>query len=328
METVQKPDLQYLEKLNNITTQPIFILGLHRSGTSILYKVLTATGAFNPVTAYHIMRYDQLMKNHIENTEETEKNNLTESFKKEGLDDRKVDSLKLSADFEEEYGFLLGQYTQNMVINRKTVALFEEMCKKIQFIAENNKPILLKNPFDFTKFLYIKQVFPHAKFIFTHRHPLPTVSSNLKAIRSVFEDKNPYTAALSNIYDMFYSNPIMLPFLRYMYSTVPEIGVFLITRFCSASVKFFLRNIGKIPETDYTTVGYEEFCRSPRKIIDNIMKTFSLKMVNDIDVASYISPREAPIDIKVRKMRRHIYSSMKNYSDRFHYTLEEFEEVR
>lgn len=75
-----------------------------------------------------------------------------------------------------------------MFITRKNVALFTEMCKKIQFIAGNDKPILLKNPYDFPNFLYIKRVFPNARFVFIHRNPLKTISSTLNAIKMILKN--------------------------------------------------------------------------------------------------------------------------------------------
>jgi hypothetical protein len=62
------------------------------------------------------------------------------------------------------------------------------MCKKIQFIAGNDKPILLKNPYDFPNFLYIKRVFPNARFVFIHRNPLKTISSTLNAIKMILKN--------------------------------------------------------------------------------------------------------------------------------------------
>ncbi|MBE3121465.1 MAG: sulfotransferase [Thermoplasmata archaeon] len=96
--------------------------------------------------------------------------------------------MKVTAEFVEEYGFLLNKKTVQMFITRKNVALFPEMCKKIQFIAGNDKPILLKNPYDFPNFLYIKQVFPNARFVFIHRNPLKTISSTLNAIKMILKN--------------------------------------------------------------------------------------------------------------------------------------------
>jgi hypothetical protein len=94
--------------------------------------MLTATGCFNPVTAYHLINYHELLSNYHEQTEQQAKQQLTESFLKNGLRDRGIDRLKITADFAEEYGFLLSTQTLQMRITKKNLSLFTEMCKKIQ----------------------------------------------------------------------------------------------------------------------------------------------------------------------------------------------------
>jgi len=98
------PDNEFIQELQQVTFQPVFIVGLHRSGTSILYKMLTETGNFNPVTAYHLINYNELLLNHHLKKEEFAKQLLTESFREKGLRDRGIDRLKVTAEFAEEYG--------------------------------------------------------------------------------------------------------------------------------------------------------------------------------------------------------------------------------
>jgi hypothetical protein len=67
----------YLHLLSQVNFQPIFIMGDHRLSTT-LYKILVDTGCFNFVSAYHIIKYDEIWSNYIHQTEsrvmqETEK---------------------------------------------------------------------------------------------------------------------------------------------------------------------------------------------------------------------------------------------------------------
>ncbi|NEN93018.1 MAG: sulfotransferase [Okeania sp. SIO3H1] len=62
-------DRPYLDLCSKIDFSPIFIMGEHRSGTTLLYKSLVATECFNCVTAYHIIKYDQILSNYINQTE-------------------------------------------------------------------------------------------------------------------------------------------------------------------------------------------------------------------------------------------------------------------
>jgi hypothetical protein len=315
-------DTKYLEELTHVDFHPVFILGVHRSGTSILYKMLTATGCFNPVVAYHLIDYNELLCNHHEQKEEDAKQKLTDSFILNGLRDRGIDKLTLTADFAEEYGFLFSSQTMQMYITKKNVALFTELCKKIQFIAGNDKPILLKNPYDLPNFLYLKQVFPSAKFIFIHRHPLKTISSTLNAIRMILNEKNQYTAKLSRMYDKFYSNPLLLRPLRFIFDILPECSVVVISRITAKATEYYLKNIEKLPKEDSISITYEEFCEDPQATLESIMERLSLLMTKKIDATSLIKPRKVDIDVSVLKLRRYIYSSMKTYFDLFHYSKE------
>ena len=322
MKTSENHDQQYLEKLENIDFQPVFILGLHRSGTSILYKMLTSTGCFNPVTAYHLIKYNQLVYNHINKREESSKKELTESFKEKGLEDRGIDRLQVTADFAEEHGFLLGQKTFQMYINSKNLSLFTELCKKIQFISGNDKPILLKNPYDFPNFIYIKKAFPNAKFVFIHRHPFKTLSSTIKAIRLLLKNKNPYTTQLFRIYNKIFENPLILYTLRFCFSRISAFGIILLTNDSSAATKYYLKNIKHLPKQDYVFITYEDLCKNPQKNIEKIMESLDIVTYNKIDFASFIKPRKTQLDPGVRLLRKFIFKCMEEYFKFFGYKLE------
>lgn len=322
MKNIENTDQQHLQLLENVEFQPVFILGLHRSGTSILYKMLNTTGCFNPITAYHIIRYDQLLNNHINNLEESSKKELTASFQEKGLDDRAIDKLKIDADFAEEYGFLLGQKTFQMYITPKNLLLFTEMAKKIEFISENNKPILLKNPYDLPNFLYIKKVFPNAKFVFIHRYPLKTLSSTINAVDILLKNKNPYTAHLFKIYNKLFENPLLLLTAKFCFSRFKIFGIVFLTMNSSKAAKYYLKNIKKLPKHDYVSITYEELCKNPQKNMEKIIRSLDIKPKNKIDFASFIKPRKLELDPNVVKWRKFIFKCMRKYFKCFGYTPE------
>lgn len=310
---------QYLKEIRDVDFQPVFILGVHRSGTSILYKMLTATGCFNPVTAYHLIEYDTLLINYHEQREHQVKQQLTESLLKDGLRDRGIDRLKITADFAEEYGFLLGNKTQRMRITKQNVELFTELCQKIQFIAENHKPILLKNPYDFPNFLILKELFPNARFVFIHRHPLKTISSTLQAVRTILQEKNPYTARLSRMYNICFSNPLLLFPLRVMVNTLAVCSVVALINMTRKSTEYYQENIKKLSKKDYISITYEDLCLQPQETLQHIMEKLSLTAVQKIDAATLMRPRNVEVDRTVQKLQSYIYKSMRAYFDCFHY---------
>ena len=115
-----KLDDKYLSKLDNINFEPVFIIGVNRSGTSILYKLLNKTNCFNVVTSYHIIKYDELLYNHINNLEKKSKKEL-DDFLNEKQSKRKIDELAINSDFAEEYGFLLSKTYNSPKITLESV---------------------------------------------------------------------------------------------------------------------------------------------------------------------------------------------------------------
>jgi len=268
------------------------------------------------------MKYNELLSNHHQGKEQRVKQELTDSFKQSGMENRKIDSLELTADFAEEYGFLLAKQTIDLFLTPKNIDLFIDLCKKIQILAGNGKPILLKNPYDFPNFLYLKQVFPNAKFIFIHRHPLKTISSARHAFDMVYESKNPYLShLLYGFYKKMYHPMFFLPF-RIVFTKVPDLGVFVLTRMTAKATSYYLKNISKLPVKDHCIITYEEFCDRPQQTIQTILETLSLPSTTTVDMESLMNPRKTKVDPPVRKWKRFIYWSMKKYFDTFGYTIE------
>ena len=312
-------DDHYRKHLQNIDVHPIFILGLHRSGTSILYKMLVETGAFNAVTAYHLINYNKLLVNHLHGTEEQAKQTL-DAFFQRSQQDRGIDNLSLTADFPEEYGFLLGRRTIAMNITRGNKDLFIELAQKIQFIAENNKPLLLKNPYDFSNFLYIKKEFPQATFVFIHRHPFAVLSSTMKAMRLLLNGKNPYTTELFRLYDILFDHPLLLALSRCLVNSLSSLGVCLYALLSAASTRYYLKNIARLPPCDYIAITYEQLCADPQTTMNDILDFLHISPPKPIDFTRFIKPRKTTLDFSVTHMKRFIYTYMKRYFRAFKYS--------
>ncbi len=319
MKEETKPDQKYLKKIENVKYEPIFILGLPRSGTSILYKILYETGCFNAVTAYHIIRYDEILSNHIKGLENKAKDGLNHEFMEVGLTDRGIDRLSITADFPEEYGFVLGDRVQNFYIKPKNVHKFKEMAKKVQYISKENKPLLLKNPFDFQSVGYIKEQIPNSKFVFISREPIEILDSTHRAIRYLMVNKQPYSLFINKHYQNLYSNPFRLWLIRFLYRRFPTLPLYSVTRIWSKLTTRFIEQIKTVPKEDYMCVKYEELCEDPQGVIEGILEFLDTEPDEYIDFTTYISPRETPREPAVKKMQKYIEKKMAHYSKFFGY---------
>ena len=315
---MKNPDERYLEKIKELNFDPVFILGLHRSGTSILYKMLTSTDCFNPVTAYNIIYYEELISNYLNKKEEYVKNNLTKYIRSKGQENRGIDTLKINADFAEEYGFLLGKYSSTYYITAKNVRYFKRLAKKIQFISDNDKPLLLKNPWDLPHFLTIKKLIPNAKFIFIHRHPYKTLSSFVKATKSIMKKENFYTSILYPDYKKTIENPLLKYGSKVLFSDYTPFGTLCLIKLDAKGVNYYIKNISTLHKEDYVEVTYESLCSTPNETIKTILDSLNIE-TNNIDVSSFINPRNTELDPDIKTLNRFVFHNMKNYFNKFEY---------
>lgn len=290
--SIGEPDTIYQEEIESASFKPVFIMGLQRSGTSILYKTLTLTNCFNSITAYDIIKFDELVYNHINGIEQEAKKKLNDFLISKSQNTRAIDNLEINLDFPEEYGFLLAKKTGESVLSNYNISYLILLCKKIQFISKNNKPILLKNPYDFGNFLFIKEFFPNLKLIFIHRNPVNTLNSQIRALDGLLKDKSLYMELLSPEYAKIFENKLLLNHYKRKYSVSSS------WRFNNSLNKFkkatdyFIENLGYLNKNDYIHVSYERLCNDPEKVISTILRFLKLKKCVNIDFKKLIKPRK------------------------------------
>jgi Sulfotransferase family len=311
MKQNNSTDHEFLKKIQNQSFSPIFILGLHRSGTSILYKTLGDTQQFNILTAYHIFFYDSLLYNSIHHLEKTKKDELDNLFRQKGITTRKTDNMLVSAEYAYEYMFIFLNHGYAYKITKKNKTLFEEIYNKIKFISGNENPILFKNPFDFSNFIFIKQIYPNARFIFIHRNPLQVLSSTMRLYQSIYKNKNEYLATFSKIYRQSYDNKLSLFLSRLFYCSYFPPGVFDAIHSCSKNIVYYLNNIGQLSNNDYISVKYEDFCKEPSTEISKIMKFLGFD--NDFVCKNPIQQRKLDLVPEVEFLKEYINKKMDRY---------------
>ncbi len=313
------PDEAYRERFASTDFQPIFILGDHRSGTTLLYDLLGRTGAFNILTVYHILRYPELVRNHVEGRTDEAKGALMRQFADLGIVDRKIDGVKVTPETPEEYGWLLkGMPT----INRLTLGRFMEVCRKVQFVSQADRPLLLKNPWDYDRrFLRVAGLFPEAKFVFIHRNPAEVINSRLKVARITFSEPNPYGMMISRRYQVMFKRRIGLYIVRFLYSDTWDLGARMTSRHVAAAASYYLDHVSELPPSRYIEIRYEDLCEQPNERVKEIMDFLGLQDRTGEDFSALIAKRPIHLLPDVERQLPRIAPRLRRYCERFGYSL-------
>lgn len=307
-------DAAYLPSLQNVDFDPIFILGDHRSGTTLFYKMLAASGSFNFVDFYHVTRYDEILYNHDQGREGQARAEVEEEIEEVGLSDRGFDHIAVSPDLPEEYGYLLKKDPPFWYLPRltpRTLPNMVELCRKVQAVSSPGRPLLLKNPWDFPNFVFLKRVFPNARFLFIHRHPLAVQNSKLKAMRSALARKNRYTAWLARGYDRLFRRPLQLLFARFLFFS--GIGVNLLLRYAMSATDYFLENVPRLPDDQYISIRYEDLCQRPDTVMDTVLDALGLRPARQVEYASMVQPRPLNLLPDVARKQQKIQRRLEPY---------------
>ncbi len=265
-----QPDDSFLHLLKDVTFRPVFIIGDHRSGTTLLYKILAETGSFNVLTAYHVIHYNEILANHCAGRERESRQALAARFGALGLSNRIIDSMPVSPDAPEEYGFVLDE-SRRPHVQPSNKDRMVEICGKLRVTSGNDKPLLLKNPWDVLSFAYLKSCFPDARMIFLHRHPLGVINSQMRAIRSLVEKRNEYTALLAKWYERMLQSPAELAWMRVVFAGQLPLWKKIVPRHVLRANRYYAENIDAIPKEDRISLRYEDLCRDPRGTIEGIL---------------------------------------------------------
>lgn len=325
-------DESYKSLLSEFTGQLVFIMGCHRSGTSLVYHLLAYTGAYNYVSSYDSIRYDELLRNRIEAREEQAKAELDAAIRVEK--NRGVDRLPVGADYPEEYRFVLAPQAPRWFIGiRKRVerlcfvphltpqtrSRFLELCRKKQFLGGGNRPLLLKDPNDFyLNFAAVHRMFPQAKMIFIHRHPLHILNSYVTGFGAIGETRNAYALLVDPTYRDLFRSPIQRRIYRRAFSG-PRLPRYVADGLVRG-YRYYVQNIACLPSDRYITLRYEDLCREPADHITRISRWLNCQATPRMP-ERFVEPRKLEVLERVRSAYAERAEEMRAYLAAQNYPL-------
>jgi hypothetical protein len=286
-------DGPYLAQLEGVTYRPVFVLGEHRSGTTILYKLLALSGSFNYLTAYHTLYYEELLANHEHGTTARAQAELDEILRSLGLSTRLVDEIDFTADYPEEYCFFLQPRSLTFQLRPRNFRIFDELCRKVQCTGERDRPLLQKNPFDFDNFLTIKRLLPGARFVFIHRHPVDTLNSMLQMMRRNWREGNVINQLYSRTYARLQRSRSFVGIMSWLLGadSRAQVGRRLMARRIAQRAHYYQQHVGELADGAYISLRYEDLCADPGRQMDRIYRFLGEIPRSDVDYRRLTRPR-------------------------------------
>lgn len=307
------PDEPYLDRLSDKLPRLVFIVGDHRSGTTLLYQSLISTGAFQFTSAYHIIAAAELLRNRIEGMEDATKERISEEFNRYVGKDRMIDGIPVSTETPDEYGIILDNSGFSNRITKHSLPAFRQLVQKLHFLAGDDRPILLKNPWDFENFLPVYRWFPDAVFVFVHRDPAAGISSRIRAMQMLLEQPNPYAIRISRRYADIVCHPLLCGLLRWLVRSN-----WCAQRMVQRSVRltnYFFDHSAEIPASQQVNLSYEGLCTHPNETVASILQTAGVVPPSKPDFSGSIQPRQLKLDPKVVALQPLITSRLGRYHD-------------
>lgn len=318
----------YLERLDSVDLQPVFIIGTHRSGTTILQHVLGQTGCFNVTTAYHVLYSKHLLALHFTDREQLAREELRSLLASKGLlaeehhgvpgktpRNKNPDSVPIGPDVSEEYCWALEQ-SRRIVVQPQNLKSFIDFCKKLQLIQDRSRPLLLKNPYDTLNFLYLQKVFPQARFVFIHRNPLEVVNSQVRLMRAMLRKKSEYYAMIIERYRWVCEHPIAMKVVGTVFSERLPFLAWQVAHHVSRNFDYVLQNLDKLGNTAMG-VTYPELCREPGQTMRRILDFLKLREETPQDYSRLLRSREPSIVPDVERWRVWLQKRNRAYCQRF-----------
>ena len=247
---------------------PIFILGNHRSGTTWLYQLLAETGHFSVLTASHVIDWPAWVA-HRAGGPVPDAAALAGRFQELGIAARQGDEVQISPDLPEEYCYLLNNAGLGSHSSRKGLPM---MAQILDVLGADGRPVLLKNPWDYSHFPFLAATYPGARFIFIHRHPLRVIHSTARMFRDMWVAPDPYGLLVSARYGANWRGPVRRRIFQWLAGSGLSMVIEGIALGVAGANRGYVTRLPSLPEQRRISLRYEDLCLDPNAQLAEILR--------------------------------------------------------
>lgn len=263
----------------------IFIIGLHRSGTTYLQQTLVEYFNLVSPTIYHILYFEALIHNAQNGLESQQKARLADFFKDQGLHDRLIDHIPLTPNTCEEIGFLLGRLSGSLTTNRKNVHILIQLGQKLSYLHSGSQGLLIKNPWDVHVAPQLVDWFPNARFIFLRRSKQSILRSQLSNAAHYGSEADPYLDLLIKDIPLL---KITFSMQRQLYRITTrnlyhKLFRFLLDKDIDKEIRHYENAYREIDQRRCIEINYEELINEPQIVFSELKSFLQMDTVKSLD---------------------------------------------
>lgn len=295
-----------------------FILGLHRSGTTLLYEMLSATGLFDWVTARHVIDFDDVRRG--EHAPTAGRARLAQRFDSLGLTSREVDAVSLTPETQEEYGFILHNLGAGLQLSEKNLACFDAVCQSVRRDWHTHRPLLLKNPWDFGRGALICRHDREARIVYIHRNPLHVLSSLFRLTIKALDARHPYLSMLDHRYGQAMLGEFPQRIGRLVAQRAPGLILRSILKSTGRLTDEYLATREGVPPDRAIDVRYEDLVDHPNETISRILEHLRMD-ASPMDFCAMIGRHRSSVAPEVLSMLDRVIDQLGTYAASTGYDL-------
>lgn len=263
----------------------VFIMGAHRSGTTILYNLLAESLSAAYLTPFHIASFSTFRRAGL-NAALAMRPKIIGRFSDAQIKDRRFDDFPAGPDTPEEYGFVLPGGS----LTKSTLPHFRSMAEFVCATAEGDpKCLILKNPRDFGRVFSIRRLFPSAAFVFIHRRPEHVLRSRARELRDLFDARSEYQSIIEPFYDRVSRSRFALFLLRAATRLEPWFNYYLAVR-QATELRAYLRYSQTLMSDKDIEIRYEDLCSNPEQTLTHITSHIRGNVDSTIPVLNRLRP--------------------------------------
>lgn len=277
--SVPNPDREHLGLLAGLPRRIIFVAGAHRTGTSLLHRMLASAADVDFVTYYDVCEFPRLLEQRVRGGRDEAVARVAAQLAAMA-GSRGIDQIPVGALEPEEYSGVLRRSCVGLdrcrPYSNPCLEPLRLLARKKAFLAERPQPLLLKGPIDsYDGLLRVDATLPDVTFVFVHRHPLPTLCSNVRSWRTLVETPNPWFAELDRGYRGLLSQPELLEAARRLCGSEGHVRD-LCARIRTGMLHA-LEVEDALPAHRVVHVRYEDLCRAPATELARVLALLGLE---------------------------------------------------